>query len=142
TRDIRVGPLVIPFTQVRNPDAVLDEIVREADRRERVSGEKESDDELHLPYWAELWDSALGVGEWLCTQNLDLRSQISVLDLGCGMGLAGTVAAALGHRVLLADIEPPALLFAQLNAMQFDPRVRTRRLDWRRDVLDEQFDLI
>jgi len=149
---------LIPFTQVRNPDAVLDDIVREADRRERVSGEKEPDDELHLPYWAELWDSALGVGEWLVGQA-DLgsrdsdpgekrnpepgtRNPLDILDLGCGMGMAGTVAAALGHRVLLADIESPALLFAQLNAMQFDPLVRARRLDWRRDQLDESFDLI
>jgi hypothetical protein len=58
------------------------------------------------------------------------------------MGFAGTVAAALGHRVLLADIEAPALLFGQYNAMQFDANVRARRLDWRRDTLDERFDLI
>jgi predicted nicotinamide N-methyase len=58
------------------------------------------------------------------------------------MGLAGTVAAALGYHVLLADLEPHALLFAKLNAMHFDPHVRARRLDWRRDRLDESYDLI
>jgi predicted nicotinamide N-methyase len=58
------------------------------------------------------------------------------------MGLAGTVAAALGHRVMLGDIENDALLFARANAMQFDPRVRARRIDWRRDRLSEKFDLI
>ena len=58
------------------------------------------------------------------------------------MGLAGTVAARLGMRVLFADLEPPALLFAQLNSLPDAPRVRTRRLNWQTDRLTEQFDLI
>jgi predicted nicotinamide N-methyase len=58
------------------------------------------------------------------------------------MGLSGTVAAALGASVLFADIEPPALLFAQLNSLPFSDRVRTRRLNWQTDRLHEQFDLI
>jgi 2-polyprenyl-3-methyl-5-hydroxy-6-metoxy-1,4-benzoquinol methylase len=66
----------------------------------------------------------------------------SVLDLGCGMGLSGTIAAALGARVLFADIEPPALLFARLNSLPWASRVRARKLNWRTDRLDERFDLI
>ena len=45
-------------------------------------------------------------------------------------------------KVLFADLEPPALLFAQLNSLADAPRVRTRRLNWQRDRLDEAFDLI
>jgi predicted nicotinamide N-methyase len=162
TREISIGDLRIPFTQIKDPDRVLDEIVAEADRREKVSGVREHEDELHLPYWAELWDSAMGVGQWLVERDTETRRHgdketnadgrsllvspspclpLSILDLGCGMGLAGTVAAALGHRVLLADIEPDALLFARANAMQFGD-VRARRVDWRRDRLGESFDLI
>ena len=66
----------------------------------------------------------------------------NVLDLGCGMGLSGTVVAALGARVLFADLEAPALLFAQLNSLPWSSRVRTRRVDWRTDQLGERFDLI
>lgn len=66
----------------------------------------------------------------------------SVLDLGCGMGLSGTIAAALGAKVLFADIEPPALLFARLNSLPWSSRVRTRKLNWQSDRLDERFDLI
>jgi predicted nicotinamide N-methyase len=127
---------------VADPDVVLDQIVIEEDRREKLSGVRRDGNDLHLPYWAELWDSASGIGEYLCNPQSSIRSQQSILDLGCGMGLAGTVAAALGHRVLLADIEADALLFARVNAMQFDPRVRARRIDWRRDRLGERFDLI
>ena len=51
-------------------------------------------------------------------------------------------AAALGCRVVFADLEAPALLFARLNSLPWGGRVRTRRLDWRSDRLGEQFDLI
>jgi len=56
--------------------------------------------------------------------------------------LTGTVAARLGMRVLFADREPPALLFARLNSLADAPRVRTRRLNWQTDRLGETFDLI
>jgi predicted nicotinamide N-methyase len=58
------------------------------------------------------------------------------------MGLAGAVAARLGMRVLFADLEPPALLFARLNSLADAARVRTRRLNWQTHHLDEHFDLI
>jgi len=97
-------------------------------------------EEPHLPYWAELWDSAAGLAQRLV--QLPISSATRVLDLGCGMGLAGAVAAAMGARVLLADREPTALLLARLNSLAFARRVRTRCLDWRRDRLRERFDLI
>src|SRR5262245_66037430 len=69
-------------------------------------------------------------------------ARANVLDLGCGMGLSGTAAAALGARVLFADLEAAALLFARLNSVPYRGRVRTRQTDWRRDNLGERFDLI
>jgi protein N-lysine methyltransferase METTL21A len=134
-----IGPLRLQFTRVKNPDSVLDEICGREDQREQRSGERKQGDQLHLPYWAELWDSSIGLGHFLMRWE---RRKQRVLDLGCGMGLAGTVAAAMGHEVLLADLESPALLFAKLNTLPFSSRARTRQLDWQRDRLDEKFDLI
>ena len=143
TQPVRFGPIAFDFTRIENPDRVLDEVAEETDRRERISGQRELDEHLHLPYWAELWDSAFGIGMFLAnTIGSDLMPGKRVLDLGCGMGLAGTVAAACGARVLFADIEPPALLFARLNALPWRSRIRTRRLNWRTDRLQESFDLI
>ena len=138
TKPIEVGTLKFDFTRIADPDVVLDQVVVEADRREKVSGRKQADDDLHLPYWAEFWDSGMGIAQHLMKQGQRWR----VLDLGCGMGFAGCVAAALGANVLFADLEPPALLFASLNSLPWRERVRTRRVNWRRDDLREKFDRI
>jgi predicted nicotinamide N-methyase len=144
TQDLRVGPLTLPFTRVADPNRVLDQVAEEEDRRDKLAGRRRDGEELHLPYWAELWDSSLAIIEFLA-ETLPAQfdvPKLSVLDLGCGMGLTGTVAAALGARVLFGDLEPDALLFARLNAMAYAGRVRTRRLNWQRARLTERFDLI
>ena len=143
TETVRIGHIELPFTRIADPDHVLDQVAQEADLRQRLSGRREPDEHLHLPYWAELWDSALGLAKFLVT--LDARTRLascSVLELGCGMGLSGTAAAACGARVLFADIEAPALLFARLNSLPWASGVRTRRIDWGTERLAETFDLI
>jgi predicted nicotinamide N-methyase len=135
-----VGPLRLSFTRVADPDVVLDRIVEEEDRREKITGQRRDGNELHLPYWAELWESARGVGEWL-VENMD-KGTSSVLDLGCGMGFAGMVAVAMGAKVLLADLETDALLFARLNTLPWSDQVRVRQINWQTDKMDESFDLI
>jgi predicted nicotinamide N-methyase len=142
TEAVSLGELSVQFTRVEDPNRVLDEVAAEEDRLEKVRGQRVPEDQLHLPYWAEVWDSALGIGRYLVRSHSDSVAPLSVLDLGCGMGLAGTVAAAVGHRVLFADLEAPALLFARLNTVAWRRQVRTRRVDWRKDRLGERFDLI
>jgi predicted nicotinamide N-methyase len=139
TEDLSVGGLRIRFTRVAEPDRVLDEIVAEEDRREKISGVRLQDPQ-HLPYWAELWESAMGVAATVA--GMQLTESTRVLDLGCGMGLAGAAAAAHGAVVMFADLETPALLFAKLNSLRLSRRVRVRQLNWQVDRLDEQFDLI
>src|SRR4051794_30919098 len=59
-QELTIGSVRLTFTCVADPDRVLDEVADEADRQERLTGNREAEP-LHLPYWAELWDSALGV---------------------------------------------------------------------------------
>jgi predicted nicotinamide N-methyase len=144
TEEIRIGGASSRFTRVADPNRVLDDVVAEEDRREKA-GKIGVDDanpstSPHLPYWAELWESARGIAAAL--GKMKLTPSTRVLDLGCGMGLGGAAAAALGARVTLADLESPALLFARLNCLIFGDRVRVRRLNWRIDRLGERFDLI
>lgn len=143
TEPLRVGELALNFTRIADPNRVLDQVAAEEDRRDKLAGKRRDGEELHLPYWAELWDSSLAIIEFLAQilPQFDI-TKMSVLDLGCGMGLTGTVAAAMGAKVLFADLEPEALLFARLNAIKYHNRIRTRRLNWQTARLSEQFDLI
>lgn len=145
TEPVRVGPLELSFTRVADPNRVLDQVAEEEDRRDKLAGKQRPADELHLPYWAELWDSSLALIEFLAETlpaRFDDLTKLSILDLGCGMGLTGTVAAGLGAHVLFGDLEPDALLFARLNSLPFADRIRTRRLNWQKARLTEQFDVI
>jgi len=141
TEDRQIGSGIISFTRIKDPDRVLDLVVEECDRTERLTGVR-LEDPQHLPYWAELWDSAGGIGQVLIEDLAATDRPPRTLDLGCGMGLTGSIAAALGCPVLFGDIETPALLFARLNSLPWSERVRTRRINWQSDDLGEQFDLI
>jgi len=141
TETVRFGQVSFAFTRVKDPNRVLDEVAAEEDRRERTGGLRNAEP-LHLPYWAELWDSGGGVAQHLATQFPDGLQNKTVLDLGCGQGLAGCVTAALGAAVLFADLESPALLFARVNAEPISANTRTRQLNWQTDHLGEAFDLI
>lgn len=133
TRPLHVGPLTLDFTRVANPDEVLVQMEEETTASGRA-------DPRWQPYWAEAWDSAFAIAGILAHEELTGRQ---LLDLGCGLGLPGTVAAAKGARVLLADAAQPALLFARLNAWPWCERTRVRRLDWRCDRLPgERFHVI
>ncbi len=151
TEPMLAGDLKFDFTRIADPNRVLDDVAAEEDRLDKLAGKRRDGEELHLPYWAELWDSSLAIIELLAEQLSGMGdppmksgkgNAISVLDLGCGMGLTGTVAAAMGAKVLFADLEADALLFARLNAIAFEKNMRTRRLNWQTARLTEQFDLI
>ncbi len=119
------------FTRIADPD----------DMARHMPGEGDSEAAPQWqPYWAAHWDASWAVAHVLLDERLLDRN---VLDLGCGLGLTGAVAAAQGARVWMADAAQPALLFARLNTWPWRDRVRIRRLDWRTDRLAEQrFDLI
>lgn len=135
-----MGPLELAFLRCADPDAVLDQVAAEADRREKVDGKRDKPgDTLHLPYWAELWDSSYVIGAELASRDLD---GVAVLDLGCGMGLTAAASASAGAKVVAADLEAPALLFAAYNTAAWRECVRTRRTNWQTDHLGERFPVI
>jgi predicted nicotinamide N-methyase len=66
------------------------------------------------PYWAHLWIGARAIAKALAERGpLDGRR---VLDLGCGLGLPGLVAARLGAEVWSVDREAAALEFVRASA--------------------------
>jgi predicted nicotinamide N-methyase len=96
---------------------------------------------LEPPYWAHLWIGAKALARRLA-ESTDLAGK-RLLDLGCGLGLPGLVAAAAGAEVWFADKEGAALEFAARSAERNGfGGVRLRTIDFTRDVLETRFDVI
>lgn len=99
-----------------------------------------------LPYWAEVWPSSIELARY-CLEESSLNGK-TVLELGCGLGLAGLAAARAGAHVLFTDYEVDALLFARRNALKnlgthgSLSRAAFRVLDWRSRDTSELVDLI
>lgn len=95
------------------------------------------------PFWAQAWPSARRLADWMLEENRR-PSWVGrrVLDLGCGVGLCGCVAAAMGAAVTLADYAEPAVWFAAANAWPWRDRASTIVFDWHKDVLSDKFDVI
>ena len=100
-----------------------------------------------FPYWAELWPSSIILGEY-CLRSCDRVSPPTVLEIGCGLGLAGMCAASAGARVHVTDYEDDALAFARFNfehnlsADVIGQRVTFEKMDWRTPVIAGKFDIV
>jgi ETFB lysine methyltransferase len=93
------------------------------------------------PYWAHLWTGALTLARYV-EEHIDCRD-LTVLDLGCGLGVTGIIASLKGGHVTFADKEPPAVTFATMNAQRNScPLFAACTLDFTKDMLDAQFSLI
>jgi predicted nicotinamide N-methyase len=131
-REVSVGGNVFTLLVVRDTNALVDAI----DPAAFAADER-------FPYWADLWVSSVALAGHLT----GLAAGTRVLELGCGLGLAGIAAARAGATVTLTDIDPDALRFAAENAaLNLEPdqreRVTIAPMDWRDPVPQAQFDLV
>ncbi|MDP8951744.1 MAG: protein N-lysine methyltransferase family protein [Actinomycetota bacterium] len=97
-----------------------------------------------LPYWAELWPSAVALARYLSKEDL---AGGRVIELGCGVGLPSLAALARGARVTATDHYQVALDFVRYNARTnlggLEPQIHL--LDWhapRTEEFEEVFDLV
>lgn len=104
--------------------------------------EEEFERDERLPYWADLWPSAIALARWLSGRDLVGKR---VLELGCGLGLPATVALSRGAEVVVTDHYGAAMDFAVFNARENEGREpEAFMLDWRRPEIDGlgRFDLV
>ena len=116
---------------IDDPDQLLDALSKE-----------DQCGKLHLPYWTYLWPSAIGLA-----RHLDWSHKFSgqsVLEIGCGFGLAGIVACQKGGIVLFTDYEQDTLNFARYNALQnrCARRASFVQMDWNTPCLKGKFSRI
>jgi predicted nicotinamide N-methyase len=96
----------------------------------------------YFPHGLLLWEAAVGLAHWLQNERKVKPSQ-RVLELGCGVGLPGLVARALGAEVWQTDHLAVALAVAALNAEQNNVAgINYFLADWREWSHSPQYDLI
>ena len=117
-------------------DDLVEHVVALAGRDLRLLAPRDSDalldeeafeHEEFLPYWAELWPSAIALARVLARRPLTGRR---VLELGCGLGLPAIAAALAGGRVLATDWSPEAVAMAAENAARNDVALDTAVFAW------------
>jgi predicted nicotinamide N-methyase len=94
---------------------------------EALLSEESFDREEFLPYWAELWSSAVALAHDVSMRSLRGRR---TLELGCGLGLPSIAAARAGGRVLASDWSAEAVAAAAANAELNDVVIETLRCSW------------
>jgi predicted nicotinamide N-methyase len=98
-------------------------------------------DPERFPYWSVLWDSAVALGRELIDGGS--MAGTDALELGCGLGLPGLCAAAMGARVVQTDRVVEAVAAARRNAARNGlPQVRHVAADWRWWPLHREWPLV
>ena len=80
-----------------------------------------------LPYWAELWSSAVALAHDVSLRSLRGKP---TLELGCGLGLPSIAAARAGGHVLATDWSAEAVQATAANAERNGVEVETLRCSW------------
>ncbi len=91
--------------------------------------EEEFNRDGRLPYWADVWLSALGLADRIVKEQGDGRR---LLELGCAVGFLSLLASKVGFQVTATDYYPEACDFTRLNAHRNGLSLSGARVvDWR-----------
>jgi ETFB lysine methyltransferase len=99
----------------------------------------------YVPYWPVIWPAARMLSEAVMREPWGTHAQpITVLDVGCGLGLAGIACLARGLAVTFSDVDETALAFAAANARRngFDSGFSTLLVDFRCPPDDRKYPVI
>ncbi len=102
----------------------------------------DSETPLHdFPLWAKVWEASWVLADFIAGLPADPGKRF--IELGCGLGLVGVVAASFGHNVVMSEHNAEALGFARANAeLNHCPDVEIIDLDWNSPSLYGRFDYI
>jgi predicted nicotinamide N-methyase len=138
TKDISLtfNEIEVKLTVVENIDELFDNLIQKGATHPDYIDQR-------IPYWAELWASAVAMSEYL-VENPHLTSSfptesgfctpsVKTTEIGCGLGLPAIIAGKLGAEVRLTDYDKDSLDFAKMNWAQNlpDKTAHFQQLDWR-----------
>lgn len=124
---ISIGKLQVKLNRVTNIDELYDNLIKQDADSEDVIDER-------IPYWAELWASAIALSEYVA-ENEIVNEQTFVHEIGCGLALPAIVSGMMGGKVLVSDYMEQPLKVAEENwKLNSNEDLEARIIDWR--VLD------
>lgn len=133
-REISIGTDSFKLAIPDDVEILFDELLQKEETDISVKDEQ-------IPYWAELWPSALALAEFILT-NPELVRNKKVLEIGCGLALPGIVAGKFANEVLLTDYLPDPVAYANYNWSLNHPSVPSAELlDWRNPSV-ERYDVL
>jgi predicted nicotinamide N-methyase len=122
---LKISGIEVSILSVTNVDALYENLVSKGEAHEDVKDER-------IPYWADLWPSAIALCEHLHKTNA-ITNRLSVHDMGCGLGLPGIFAGMLGANVIFSDYLEEALDFAAQNwKLNLSHPASFVKMDWRK----------
>ena len=130
-----IAGLRVALLRITNTDELYADLISKGEHHEDVKDER-------IPYWAELWPSAIGLSEHLVKNKL-IAPGLSVHDMGCGLGLPGIVAGMQGANVLFSDYLQEAIDFAKQNwKLNCNREAAFKKMDWRNPESNFKCDLL
>lgn len=131
--DVALGADSVRLVAPASADALLDD----------ASVHERFDVDEYLPYWADLWPTAVLLARRLRREPFaSPTADGALLEIGCGLGLCSIAAARAGWRPLATDYDDDAIAFAAENARRNDVTIDITRVDWRTTRLDRRYDRI
>lgn len=129
--EIRVGEHRLQILQLVDLEKYIDRLVEEP-------GSK-----IELPFWAKIWPASILLSYYLTSLTPE-PDRKKVIELGCGIGLAGLFAASRGFNVILSDYNLDALIFSKINILKnsLQDRAAVLQVDFTRNRLNQKFDYI
>ena len=100
-----------------------------------------NDIEHDFPLWAKIWKASWILAEHVAREIPDPAR--TILEIGSGIGVVGSVASVFGHRITSTEYNEHALNFARANAeINRCAGITIDKLDWHRPGLAGTFDWI
>jgi predicted nicotinamide N-methyase len=132
---IPAGAHTVLIDVVADQDALMNDLLAKGNEHPEMADER-------VPYWGELWPSAIGLSAYLAQASW-MKEVRTVHELGCGLAFPGIVTGFYDCDVILSDYLEGALQLAEHNwHLNHQKPMRTALVDWRDPDLSLTADLI